>query len=123
MLQIGDTYSCTTTVNEQNTAAAVASGDLQVFATPAMIALMEQAALTLLSRHLREGETSVGIAVNVQHTKASKLGARITATATVTEVDGRRVCFDVEARDEADSIGKGTHQRFVVDRERFMGNL
>ncbi|GAD07844.1 dihydrolipoamide acyltransferase [Porphyromonas crevioricanis] len=123
MIQIGDTYNCSTFVNEKNTAAAMFSGDLAVFSTPSMAALMEQAALTLLSKHLSAEDTSVGIALNITHSKASKLGAEITATATVTAIDGRKISFDVEAWDPDGLIGKGTHERFVVNRERFLSKL
>lgn len=123
MIKVGLSKSCTTTVVESNTAAAVASGDMKVFATPMMVALMENAALTALAPYLNEGESTVGISVNVKHTRASAIGRNITATATVTEVDGRRIAFEVVAKDDLGEIGRGTHERFIVNKEKFLGKL
>jgi len=117
---IGKTASVTTTVTENNTARAARSGSLDVFATPMMIALMEQAACECLANALTEGQTSVGTQANIVHTAASPVGAKITATAAVTGVDGRKIDFDVSASDGAGEIGKGTHSRFIVDAEKFM---
>ena len=117
---VGKTAAVTTKVNETNTAKAVGSGSLDVFATPMMIALMERAACECLA--LGNGQTSVGIAINVKHTAASPLGVSVTATAAVTALAGRKVEFEVAARDDAGEIGRGTHTRFIVDRERFMAN-
>ncbi len=113
----------TTIVSEQNTAAILGSGDLAVFATPAMVALMENAAMKAVADALPEGSTTVGTEMNVTHIKASKLGAEITATAVVVEVEGRKVTLNVGARDGESLIGEGVHTRFVVDREKFMSKL
>ena len=115
----GITATVKTVVTEDNTAKAVRSGSLDVFATPMMIALMEQAACECLADCLDEGQTSVGSLVNVEHTKPSPVGAEITATATIEFVFGRRVEFVVTASDSSGEIGKGRHIRNIVDAERF----
>lgn len=123
MLEKGLSGRSETTVSAQNTAATMGSGDLPVFATPAMVALMEHAALEAVASHLPEGSTTVGAEMNVTHIKPSGLGAAITATAVLTEVEGRRLVFNVGARDAEGLIGEGVHVRYVVDRERFMAKL
>lgn len=110
----------TTTVNQQNTAQAVGSGSLEVFATPMMVALMEEAAVNCLAEFLPEGITSVGTKISTTHTSPTPLDKTITATATITAVDRRRVDFAVTAEDEAGSIGVGTHSRFLVESEAFL---
>ncbi len=122
-LTSGLTANSTTIVSESNTAATLGSGDLNVFATPAMIALMENAAMMAVSEALPEGATTVGTEMNASHIKASGMGAEIVATAIVTSVEGRKITFNVGARDAEGMIGEGTHTRFVVDREKFMSKL
>lgn len=123
MLEKGLSARSDTTVSEQNTAATMGSGDLPVFATPAMVALMEHAAMTTVAAHLPEGSTTVGAEMNVTHIKPSALGAAISATAVLTAVEGRKLTFNVGARDAEGVIGEGVHIRYVVDRERFMAKL
>ena len=123
MLETGLTATSKTTVVAENTARVMGSGDLEVFATPAMVALMENAAMTAVAAHLPEGSTTVGTEMICAHIKASKLGAMITATAVLKEVEGRKLTFTVGASDEQGMIGEGVHVRFVVDRERFMAKL
>jgi fluoroacetyl-CoA thioesterase len=93
----------------------------QVFATPMMIRAMENAALNAVREFLDPGESAVGTAVDVKHLAATPVGHQITATATVTQVEDRRIWFDVSARDEVEEIGRGTHERMVVDMKR-LGN-
>ena len=107
------------TVSAENTAAKVGSGSLPVFATPIMVALMEKAACQALEGHLDEGSTTVGTMLNIEHVAATPVGMAVTAESTVTAVDGRKVCFAVAAYDEAGLIGKGKHERFIVNAERF----
>ncbi len=107
-------------VNQSNTAESVGSGGLKVFATPAMIALMEKASYIAIDECLDEGSTSVGTMVNIEHVSATPIGAMITVESVVTAVEGRKISFEVTATDNAGLIGKGTHERFVVDAERFM---
>ena len=123
MLKKGLTATARTVVSQENTALKMGSGDLEVFATPAMVALMEQAAMMAVAEVLDEGSTTVGTEMNCSHIKASKLGAQITATAVLTEVEGRKLIFTVGATDEQGIIGEGVHTRFVVDRARFMAKL
>ena len=122
-MNIGTSYTATTTVNSTNTAAALGSGDMDVFATPAMVALMENAAMNAVAPHLEEGQTTVGTQISTSHIKASALGATITATAVLTAVDGRSLTFEITARDGENVIGEGTHTRFIIDRERFLSKL
>lgn len=110
----------TTTVTDRNTAAAMGSGDLAVFATPAMVALMENAAMAAVADALPEGSTTVGAEMNVTHIKPSGLGAEIAATAVLVGVEGRKLTFNVGARDGEGMIGEGVHIRYTVDRHRFM---
>lgn len=107
------------TVTPQDTAAALGSSGLAVLATPRMVALMEQAAFQSVQPHLAEGETTVGISLEIQHTAATPVGMPVTARARLVQVDGRRLVFDVEAADGQGQIGSGRHERFVVKTERF----
>ncbi len=94
-----------------------------VFATPMMVAIMENAALNAIRGYLETGESAVGTMVNVRHLAATPAGHMVTAEAVVTKVDGRRVEFAVSARDETEVIGRGTHERMVVDRQRIAERL
>ena len=122
-MEIGLKYESTTVVSAANTAATLGSGDMDVFATPAMVALMENAAMLAVRDHLPEGSATVGTQISTSHLKASPLGASITASAELIEVDGRRLTFAVKAWDEKGTIGEGEHERFIVDRERFLSKL
>ena len=95
----------------------------QVFATPMMVLSMENAALNAIREYLEPGETAVGTAVNIRHLAATPVGHRVEALAEVTKVDGRRVEFEVTARDETELIGSGTHKRMVVELARLGGRL
>lgn len=122
-LKPGLTGTAKTVVRETNTALAMGSGSLHVFATPSMIALMEQAACNAVAACLDEESTSVGTLVNITHDAATALGKKVTATATLVEVQGRKLVFEVTAADEDKQIGKGTHERFIVNKEKFMAKL
>ena len=122
-LEKGLSATATTTVTAANTALVMGSGDLEVFATPSMVALMEHAAMTAVAPALPEGSTTVGAEMNTTHIKPSGLGASVTATAILTEVDGRKLTFNVGARDAEGLIGEGVHVRYVVDRAGFMAKL
>ena len=95
----------------------------KVFATPMMVTIMENAALNAIRDYLEPGESAVGTVVNVRHLAATPVGHQVTATATVTKVDGRRIEFDVSARDEIEEIGTGTHERMLVDMARLGSKL
>ena len=122
-LKIGKSASVSVAVSEANTAKAVGSGSLDVFATPMMVALMEKAACECLSDALQPGQTSVGTEISVSHTAASGVGAKVTANAVIEAADGRKIEFSVTANDGEKEIGKGRHVRFVVDEARFIGKL
>ena len=108
-------------VRHDNTAAAYGSGLVEVYATPAMIALMEKTCYRSVMPYLSEGEGTVGTHINVAHKKASPLGTVITCHSEIIEIDRRRVVFKVEAFDDkGDVIGDGTHERFVINVEKFM---
>lgn len=119
-MNIGEKHEVKIVVSEEITAAKMRSGSLPVLATPFMVALMEQAASELCDKHLDEGLSTVGTALNIQHLAPTPVGAKVKAVATVTEYDGRKVCFDVEAYDEVGLIGKGTHERFTIKIDKFM---
>ena len=123
MLQEGLRHTSQLTVDETVTAIAMGSGDMPVLATPAMMALMENAAMLAVADHLPEGSTTVGGHISSSHLKPSKLGDTITATATVTRVDGKKIEFKVEAHCGDTLLGEGTHLRFIVDKEKFMSRL
>lgn len=116
----GKSATATIKVTNENTARALGSGGLEVFSTPMMIALMEQAACNALSDGLEADQTSVGTKIDVEHTAASPVGAQITATAVIVSLDGRMVEFEVTAEDGAGEIGKGTHTRAIVDAQRLL---
>ena len=123
MLQEGLRHTSQLTVDETVTAIAMGSGDMPVLATPVMMALMENAAMLAVADHLPEGSTTVGGHISSSHLKPSKLGDTITATATVTRIDGKKIEFKVEAHCGDTLLGEGTHLRFIVDKEKFMSRL
>ena len=112
-----------TEVVPESTAQHLGSGEAAVFASPAMIALMERTSLGVIDPLLDEGYMSVGIEVHVRHLRATPLGQQVRARAEVTEVDGTRVTFKVEAWDETQKIGEGTHKRAIVELARFEAGL
>ena len=120
MIESGIKGRLTLTVTPENTARAMGSGTLDVFATPAMIALMERTAAESVQPLLPEGDCTVGIEISVRHTAASPLGAEITCDSFLVTVDGRRLVFEVIARDNTGEIGRGRHERFIVHSDRFM---
>ncbi|MCL2577444.1 MAG: thioesterase family protein [Defluviitaleaceae bacterium] len=123
MLQVGKTATVSTVVSEKNTAKAVGSGSIEVFSTPMMIALMEQAACECLASGLEAGQTSVGTSVNVEHKEASPVGAEVRANATIENIEGRKIFFSVYASCAEKEIGSGTHTRVIINVEKFMGRF
>jgi len=107
-------------VDENSTARHMVSGTVEVLGTPELVRLMEAAAVTSLDGRLPPGSTTVGIYIAVHHTAPTPVGLTVRVTATVTEVQGRRVKFDIVARDDVEPIGQATHERVLVDMERFM---
>ena len=119
-IEIGMTGRAETVVTDRNTALAVGSGALPVFATPMMAALMEAAAMDAVATGLEEGQGTVGTRLDITHDAATPVGMKVRAEARVTAVDGRRISFTVSAWDEAGPIGSGTHQRCIISNEKFL---
>lgn len=119
MLETGVKGTGSVEVVHENTAAAMGSGTLEVFATPAMIALMEKTACESVQPYLEEGCGTVGTALNIKHVSATPVGMTVTCESVLTEVEGRRLTFIVLASDEHGLIGEGTHERFIVNNEKF----
>lgn len=119
-MDIGLKHTITEIVTAEKTAETVGSGLLPVYATPAMIALMEKCASECVAPYIESGKSTVGTMLNVRHISASPIGMQITCTATLTEIDGRKLMFSLSVEDEKGLIGEGTHERFVIDVDRFM---
>jgi predicted thioesterase len=119
-MNVGLIGTAEVTVNTNNTAASVGSGLLPVFSTPSMIALLEMAACNAIESSLDEGSTSVGTDLKIKHLAATPIGMKVTATATLTQIDGRRLVFDIKVCDEVSLIGEGTHERFIVFGDKFL---
>ncbi len=107
-------------VTEEMSAKSMGSGELMVFATPAMLSLVEKTAWMSISDHLEEGETTVGTMVNLSHVSATPLGRKVWCETEVTEVDRKKIVFKFDVFDDAGEIGRGEHERFVVDSSKFM---
>ncbi len=119
MLEVGIRGEQSVEVVYENTATAVGSGILQVFGTPCMLALMEKTACESIESELEEGWGSVGTEVNIRHLAATPIGMTVRCETELVEVDGRRLVFNVLAYDDAGLIGDGTHERFIVNNEKF----
>ena len=122
-METGLTYTSKLVVSKDHVAAVMGSGDLHVFATPAMVALMENAAMMAVAGHLPEGSTTVGAMMNTSHVKPSSVDETIQATAVLTGVEGRKLTFSIKAEDSKGVIGEAEHVRFIVDRAKFMSKL
>ena len=122
-MNVGMKYTLNFVVTEEITAKVVGSGELEVLATPMMIANMEKASSLLVKPFLSEGETTVGTLVNVSHVMASLVGEKIEVISELTLVDRKRLVFSVKAMSEAGLIGEGTHERFIINSEKFMNKL
>lgn len=118
-IKIGQKAEVFTKVTSDKLAVAVGSGSLKVFATPSMCALMEEAACAAIAPFLDSGETTVGTALNIEHSSPSPQGVMITAEAEITAINGREITLLVSAFDAVGEIGHGTHRRYVVDAEKF----
>ncbi|MDO4167120.1 MAG: thioesterase family protein [Eubacteriales bacterium] len=119
MLEVGITGHQELVVTEELTAKAMGSGELNVFATPAMLALMEKTAYQSVACELEEGSGSVGTMVNLTHSAASPVGMKITCDSKLIAMDGRKLVFEIEAKDDAGVIGQATHERFIIYNEKF----
>ena len=122
-MQKESTYTSKTKVTSANTAIALGSGDMEVFATPALVALMENAAMNAAKDQLPEGSTTVGACIETTHVKPAPLGEAVSATAVLEKEEGRKLTFRITASDTKGTVGEATHIRYIVDRERFMSKL
>jgi fluoroacetyl-CoA thioesterase len=122
-LEIGMRGEASLLVGPEHTAARFGAGGVEVFGTPMMIGLMENAAWQLVQPRMAAGETTVGTLVNVRHLAATPIGERVVATAELVEMDGRRLVFRVTASDEKGLIGEGTHERARILLDRFLARL
>ena len=122
-LKIGLMFEISEEVTLNNTASALGSGGIDVYATPAMIALMEKAAMNAVQPALVEGLSTVGTMVNIKHMAATPVGMTVTAKAELIEVSEKRLLFKVEAFDGKDKIGEGTHERFIISVEKFISRV
>lgn len=118
-IYVGMKMSLMDKVTMENTAKTLGSGSLLVYGTPAMLLLVEKTAVALLEGHLDEGMTTVGTNLNVDHIAASPLDCEISCDVELTEIDRKKLTFAVEVRDAAGIIGKGTHERFIVNSQKF----
>ena len=121
--QIGMAAEVSEVVLHTNTAAAMASGTLCVYATPSMICLMEQAACKAIAPCLEEGISTVGVSMSISHDSATPVGKTVTAKAVLTGVDDRKLTFKVIASDDYGVIGQGMHERFLINSEKFLAKL
>ena len=119
-ITVGMKAEVTTLVEREDTAKEVGSGDLLVYATPCMVALMEGAACEAIAEALSDTQTTVGTALNIEHIAATPVGLEVRAEAEVTAVEGKVITFSVKAFDEAGEIGHGTHKRVIVNSEKFL---
>lgn len=119
-LKVGLLGEKTEQVNQSNTAVSYGSGSIEVYATPAMIGLMEGAAILCVDDELEDGLSTVGISLEVKHLVATPIGMNVTAKAKLVEIAERKLTFLVEAFDEKDKIGEGTHERFIVKVDKFL---
>ena len=122
-IKVGLSYETEKIVEPQDSATHYGSGMVEVFATPAMIAFMEKTALECVNHLLPVGYTTVGTELHIQHIKATSIGNKVKCKALVTEVDRKKIVFEVIAEDESGKIGFGTHTRFIIDEAEFMAKL
>jgi predicted thioesterase len=122
-LSAGQTGAAHTVVTEANTAQSMGSGSMPVYATPALVALLEEAAVNALKPVLEAGKTTVGTRIEVAHVAATPVGHAVRSQATLTAVDDRRLVFEVVAYDEVEQIAHGVHERVLVDEQRFLARV
>lgn len=119
MLQTGIKGKVEMTVKEENLASTMKSGLMPVFATPCLVALMEETSWRSVEPYMEEGCGTVGTAVNIKHLTATPEGMKVTCESELIEIDGRRLVFDVKAYDADGIVGEGTHERFIINNEKF----
>lgn len=120
MLEVGIKGKESIVVTQENTAESVGSGMLPVFATPAMAALMEKTAALSVAEHLADGEGTVGISLNIRHLAATPVGLTVECESELIEIDRKRLVFTLRVSDGKEVIGDGTHERFIINNEKFM---
>ena len=123
MLEVGMKLELERVVSENDTAAKAASGSVEVLATPVMIAWMEEVSLKLAQKELEEGFTTVGTEVNIKHLKGTLVGKTVKITSVLTEIDRKRLVFDVEVIEDGVAVGTGSHTRFIIDTAKFYEKL
>ncbi len=119
MLTVGTSNEIVGKVTKENTALALGSGMLEVFATPAMAAMMEQACMKCVQAELDDGYGTVGTGLNISHLSATPVGMSVRCISKLVEVDGRKLVFDVQVFDESGLVGQGTHERFIIQNDKF----
>ena len=119
-MKVGIKNQIKKTVVEELTAKVMGSGRLDVFATPAMVAMMEEAAHTSIEAELEEGQGTVGTSMTVSHIAATPVGMEVTCESELVEVDGRKLVFEIKAMDEVGLIGEARHERFIIENEKFL---
>lgn len=122
-LEIGMEATVEKIVTENDTAAKLGSGNIKVYATPMMIGLMENSALTAVDDKLGEGYATVGTHVDIKHLAATPVGVKVKATAKLTKVEGKKLYFEVKAYDEKKKIGEGTHTRYIINTKEFLDRI
>jgi len=120
MLKVGMQGSAEKISDQTTTASNFGSGGVDVFATPVMIGLMEESACNAVHSALPVGQTTVGTTVNIKHIAATPIGMKVRGEALLTQIDGRRLVFQITAYDEKEKIGEGEHERFIIDLDKFM---
>jgi predicted thioesterase len=120
IFKVGDSVSATQIVDEARVASHLGSGSLQVFATPAMVTLIEHTCRQLIEPHLPDGQTSVGTSITVNHIAPTPIGKTVSVSATIDQIDGRFVRFKAQVNDELELVGEAEHTRAVIDEERFL---
>jgi fluoroacetyl-CoA thioesterase len=123
MIEIGTTNEASWTVAREQLASAFGSGLVDALATPVLVGFCEECARTMIDPHLPPDQKTVGTSVRLDHVAATPLGMRVTVRATLVEIDRRRLRFEVEAHDEIELVGRATHERFIIDSERFAHRL
>lgn len=122
-LEAGITHTESKEVHYEDTAANYGSGMVEVLATPAMISLMENTALKTVLPYLADDQNTVGFEVNIKHLKPTPIGKTVQCTAVLKEIDGKKLVFDLEVKDEDDVIGKGMHSRYIINTQKFMNQF
>ncbi len=119
-MEIGILGNKTILVDKAKTAEALGSGSLPVFGTPALIALMEETCLNSIAQYLEEGTSTVGTLLNVSHVAATPVGMEVRCESELVQIDRKRLVFNVKAYDKIGLIGEGSHERFIINKEKFM---